>query len=300
VSIGRTRNEDNVGYPNQVKSIYTLIPDIYQLLKEKKDGPLSDELVSSLSLDIGDRLRRHFNKDPETSALRLSRMGPQCPKALWYSVHAPEQAEDLPPWAKIKYAYGHIIESLAIALAKAAGHHVEGEQDEIILDGVVGHRDCVIDGCTVDVKSTSSRGFLKFKDGSIGQDDSFGYLDQLDGYVVGSSMDPLVLVKDRGYILAIDKQLGHMALYEHKIREEQIRQRIRDYQQIVSAAQPPACMCGTRPMGKGGNIQLDVKASYSPFKHICFPSLRTFLYSDGPVYLTHVERVPDVPELRKT
>src|SRR6266849_6159935 len=40
-------------------------------------------------------------------------------------------------------------------MAKAAGHEVLGEQDELTLDGVVGHRDCVIDGCIVDVKTTS-------------------------------------------------------------------------------------------------------------------------------------------------
>ena len=65
-----------------------------------------------------------------------------------------------------------------------------------------------------------------FKNKTIGQDDSFGYLDQLSGYVVASSQDPLVRIKDRGYILAIDKTLGHMVLYEHKIREDNIHERI--------------------------------------------------------------------------
>jgi hypothetical protein len=90
-------------------------------------------------------------------------------------VHHPELGEELPPQARIKYAYGHIIEHLIIELARAAGHEVVGEQDEITVDGILGHRDCVIDGCIVDVKSAASRSFLKFRDKTIAQDDPFGY-----------------------------------------------------------------------------------------------------------------------------
>lgn len=244
-------------------------------------------------------LQRSLRNSGAKASLRMSGLGPKCPCALWHSIHSPELAEPLPPYAHIKYTYGHIIEALVIELAKAAGHEVLGEQDEIILDGVVGHRDCVIDGAVVDVKSSSSMGFKKFKDRTIAQDDSFGYLDQLDAYVVGSVMadDPLVTVKDRGYLLAVDKTLGHMCLYEHRIRENSIKERIRGYKRIVSLDGPPPCECGTVADGKSGNIKLDTKASYGAFKHLCFPNLRTFLYSSGPAYLTKVVRVPDVPEI---
>jgi hypothetical protein len=263
---------------------------------------LTDELADTLSEHIRLRfLARYGNGETsertDRPTLRLSRMGPQCPRALWYSIHAPERAESIPPWATIKYSFGDVLEALAIVYAKAAGHEVTGEQDELVLDGIVGHRDCVIDGCLVDVKSTSSRGFIKFKHKTLYQDDSFGYLDQLDGYVTASLNDPLVRVKDRGYILAIDKQLGHMALYEHYIRPDHIRQRIRDYRQVVGSSNPPECTCKTIPEGKGGNLRLDVKASYSPYKRLCFPGLRTFAYSSGPLDLVKVVRVPDVPEI---
>lgn len=283
-----------------MKNIQELIPDIYQTIKEKKGW--SNVVADSFATEVSLRLRSQFGeaKEERKPTLRLSQMGPKCPRALWYSIHHPELAEPIPPWAEFKYAYGHLIEALAIALARASDHTVEGEQDELVVNGIVGHRDCVIDGCLVDVKSTSSRGFTKFKDGSLHQDDSFGYLDQLDGYLVGSVDDPLVKVKDRGYILAIDKQLGHMALYEHRIREESIRQRIAEYKEIIEKDEPPSCCCGTQTDGKAGNIKLDVKASYSPYKHCCFPHLRTFLYSSGPVYLTKVVRVPDVTEVDKT
>lgn len=277
--------------------ITTLIKDIQELVT-RKDGWFDDTLSKAFADEVAGRVKGQF-ENKEKPTLRLSQMGPRCPRALWYSIHSPEQAENLPPWAEVKYTYGHIIEALAITLAKAAGHSVVGEQDAVYVDGITGHRDCVIDGCVVDVKSTSSFGFNKFKDGSLKENDSFGYLDQLDGYVVGSASDPLVHVRDRGYLLAIDKTLGHMCLYEHTIREGNIRDRIARNKEIVARAEPPACECGTRPIGKSGNIGLDVKASYNLYKHVCFPNLRTFLYADGPIYLTHVNRKPDVIEIDK-
>lgn len=281
-----------------MKSIQTLISDVYDLL-QRKDGWFDERLSQELSADLASRLREQLGEDTHKPTLRLSKMGPQCPRALWYSIHHPELAETLPPWATFKYSFGHVIEALAVALAKAAGHTVTGVQDAIVLDGITGHRDCVIDGCIVDVKSASSRSFIKFKSRSIAQDDPFGYLDQLDGYVVGSYLDPLVSVKDRGYLWAIDKTLGHMVLYEHVVRESSIRNRIKEYKGIVSKNEPPACTCRTIPQGASGNLQLDVQASYSPFKHCCFPLLRTFLYATGPVFLTRVVRLPEVKEITR-
>lgn len=278
--------------------INTLIEDIYKIVGHK-DGWLTEALAEGFSRELGLKLVEDTRPKDSRSTLRLSQMGPRCPRSLWASIHAPEFAEPLPPWARIKFTYGHILESLVIAMAKAAGHEVTGEQDELIADGIVGHRDCVIDGCIVDVKSASSRNFQKFKDGSISQDDPFGYLDQLDGYLLGSLEDPLVRVKDRGYLLAIDKTLGHLALYEHKFRPDSIRSRIAEYKRITEASEPPRCTCGTMADGKSGNVKLDTKASYNIFKHFCFPNLRTFLYASGPVYLTKVVRKPDVVEIDK-
>lgn len=271
-----------------MKTIHTLIPDIYALLGGK-DGitnlppDLATSIDGSLQGSLGPRVHR---------GLRLSQMGSRCPRQLWYSLHQPELEERLPPEAKIKFCYGHIIEHLVIGLAKAAGHTVEGEQDEVRLDGVLGHRDCIIDGAIVDVKSASTPSFRKFRDKTIAQDDSFGYLDQLDGYVVASLDDPRVTVKDRGYLLAVDKQLGHLCLYEHMVRPDAIRKRIQDYKSIAGLSHPPACTCETESDGEAGNIKLSTKASYSSFKHACFPGLRTFLYSKGPQYYTKVVKYP--------
>lgn len=274
-----------------MSSIHTLIPDVYALLKEKGTTHFLNEVCEHLPAPSDEKANK--------GRLRMSKLGPTCPRALWYSYHHPELAEPLPPWAVFKLSYGHLVEALALTIAKAAGHRVEGEQDEITLDGVSGHRDAVIDGHVVDCKSANSRAFLHFKSRDHEYLDRWGYLSQLDAYLVGSAYDPIVTEKDRGFLWAVDKNLGHMVLYEHSARPEAIRRRIETYKSIVGSGKAPPCECGTIPEGKSGNIGLDVKASYSPYKYCCFPHLRTFIYANGPVYLTKVVRKPDVQEVDK-
>lgn len=269
------------------KSIYQLIPDVLAFVSSQEEHEVPHTMK--------------FGKRSDPPSLRLSKMGEMCPCHLWYSIHHPELAEPLPAEAIIKFSYGHTIEALAVSLAKACGHDVQGEQDELVVDGIKGHRDCVIDGYVVDVKSCSGRMFEKFKTKTIRDDDPFGYLAQLDGYMVGSADDNCVIHKDTAFIWAIDKTLGKMVLYEHRLRRDFILQRIQRYKEIVMETNPPGCTCGTVKDGESGNFKLDVKASYSPFKKICFPSLRTFGYRNKgefePRFLTRVVRKPDVPEL---
>src|SRR3954471_23260274 len=96
-------------------SIHTLVSDIQALLSER-----TTEV--SFTAKIG-------HDSSRTPTLRLSQMGDRCPCALWHSIHKPELAEQLPPWAQMKYGFGHMIEAAVIQLAKAAGHEVTGEQD---------------------------------------------------------------------------------------------------------------------------------------------------------------------------
>lgn len=281
----------------RLKNINTLIKDVYHVVGSK-EGWFDKSLAEGYSRELGLSLVESLAPRSEVPRLRLSAMGERCPRSLWASIHTPSLQEPYPPYVRIKFTYGHLIESLAIAMAKAAGHEVTGEQDEVSVDGVTGHRDCVIDGCIVDVKSANSRSFEKFKDRTIGQDIfGRGYLDQLDGYAVGSLGDDLVRVKDVAYLWAINKELGHMTLYEHRIRPDSIRQRINEYKSIIARKEAPPCTCKTMSHGESGNIKLDKKASYDSFKYACFPSVRKFLYAGGPVYLTKVIRLPDVPEV---
>jgi hypothetical protein len=276
--------------------INDIVKDIYETIEM---GNTSKYFAETLGSSIASRLYHWARPEVFRSGLRLSRLGPSCPKAFWHSVHTPELAEVPPPAARIKFAYGHVLEAIVIGLAREAGYEVMGEQDELELLGVKGHRDCIIGGCTVDIKSCSGRSFDKFKTRTIETDDAFGYLDQLDAYTVAAALsnDPLVTITDKAYIIAVHKELGHLYLYEHKVRPERIIERVNQAKQIAGETTPPPCQCGTRAEGSSGNIRLDVKASYSAYKHLCFPGLRTFLYSTGPVYLSEVRRKPDVPEV---
>ena len=279
-----------------MSSIYTLETDIRNLLTTK--NWFTKSLQKELGEAVSSRIKAQY-EEVKTPLLRLSKMGPQCPKALWHSIHTPELAEPLGHWVQNKFTIGNFWEAYGLILCKAAGHKVEGEQDELVLDGIKGHRDAVVDGCVLDFKSCSSRQYQKFKLKTLANDDPFGYLDQLDGYVVASMADSLVTVKDRGFFFAIDKQMGHMNVYEHIVRTGSIIERIKEYKSVVERNDPPQCTCETTSFGASGNIKLDIRASYSPFKWTCFPNLRCFLYEAGPIYLTKIMRKPDVREVDK-
>jgi hypothetical protein len=279
-----------------VKDIKYLIKDIYDVVGSDW---LTKAEETGFAENLGSRLREVSRSKNEAPRLRLSQMGNKCPCQLWHSIHSPELAEPLKPWTHIKFAYGHMVEALVISMAKAAGHEVVGEQDELVVDGVVGHRDCVIDGYVVDVKSAGRLTFQKYKDGSLRSNDPFGYLDQLDAYMLGSRNDDLVRHKSTGFILAVNQELGHLALHEHQCRPEHIIKRIADYRAIVGQAVPPPCTCVSVADGSSGNFKLDIRGSYNPFKYACKPGLRCFLYADGPRYLTKVVRKPDVPEVNR-
>jgi hypothetical protein len=83
-----------------------------------------------------------------------------------------------------------------------------------------------------------------------------------------------------------------MVLYEHKFRQQYIEERIKRLTGIVLCSKPPECECKLEPETSSGNIRLGVRASYSDFKYICHPDLRTFIYSKGPVYFTKVVKKP--------
>jgi hypothetical protein len=265
-----------------MKSIKTLIKDVEDVLR-RNDGLVASDLSENIVREIGPRVYENFGPKESRGTLRLSQMGSRCPRSLWASVHSPSSQEAFTARAKLNFTYGHVIEALLISLAKVSGHEVTGEGDELYAYGVRGHRDCVIDGCVVDVKSTNSFGYKAFKSGDVSEDMFLrDYLDQLDGYLVGSASDDLVRVKDKAYIWACDKVLGHTCLYEHKFRPDRIKELIERNKAIVDSETPPPCECGTI-QEKNGNVRLDIKASYNNYRYFCFPNLRTFIVKGKPV-----------------
>ena len=277
--------------------IETLIDDVYSLFSGHECNQANvDEFGQSLSRIVRDRIsERRGDRDP---TLRMSNLG-RPDRQLWYEINGGGGGEDFPPHVRIKFLYGDILEALLLFLAKEAGHIVELAQAEVEIDGVIGHNDAVIDGVVVDVKSASTFSFKKFKDGSLREDDPFGYMEQLAGYSAGlGGLD--------GAFLAIDKTLGHLTLMQVS-REElfalDIPGRIKHIKGVLANPEVPDRCYEAVDMGASGNQKLDTGCSYCPHKFKCWADvnngigLRSFLYSTGPVHLTTVVKEPNVPEV---
>jgi hypothetical protein len=293
------------------KKIDTLIADIYEILD---NGAAYEDEEAFDKYGFNQRDILFSRLDPDTShrepRLRLSSIGAPCSRQLWYGLHASDKREPFLPGTMLKFLFGDLTEALVLQLARATGHLVEGEQDEILVHGVKGHRDCIIDGVLVDVKSASPYSFIKFEGGLQREDDSFGYLTQLGSYLLGSRDDPLVKEKNKAAFLVFNKVTGKLCLDMHTFTEEDFANIIYTIalRKVIASntrATPDrgfAPVDQNKPNKKGwvnGNLKLDTNCSYCDWKNTCWPELRTFLYKGGPVFLTHVEKEPEVPEATK-
>jgi hypothetical protein len=222
-------------------------------------------------------------------------------RQLWYQFHpeGPDAArEEFEPHTLLKFLIGDIYEAVLLFLSECAGHDVSQEQAEVEIDGIKGHIDAVIDGNVVDVKSASTYAFKKFKNGTLADDDPFGYIEQISGYSTALGLP--------GAFLAGDKQNGHIALLKippEDVEGLRIRDRIEHIKEAVASDEIPERCYETQPEGLSGNMALAVGCSYCPHKFRCWSDanngvgVRTFLYSTGPKHLVHVEKEPKVPEL---
>lgn len=278
-------------------NIDTLVEDIYKAVSDGVE--LREDQVSSFGLNLSKLIAQRLSpsaREPR-GTLRMSNVGTPCKRKLWYEVNTPEVAEELTPATRIKFLFGDILEELMLLLAEAAGHTVEGRQDELYIEGVKGHRDAIIDGVLVDVKSASTMGMAKFKGNNLYVDDPFGYLTQLSNYFVASLDDPALSDKSRMGFLVVDKQFGHLVLdlYPSPPPELVIANVVASKEIVASTTIPNRHYTDVED-GKSGNRKLGVQCSYCSHHNTCWPGLRTFLYSNGPRFLTKVERVPDVQE----
>jgi hypothetical protein len=230
----------------------------------------------------------------------MSGLGTPCDRRLWYQLTRPDTREPLPPHTKHKFIYGDFIESLLLGLAKAAGHSVTGLQGRVEISGVHGSRDAIIDGVLFDVKSANDRSMQKFKDEGLRDDDPFGYLSQLSSYLFASQDDPLLLEKNKAGFLVADKNFGHIGMYIYDLTDLMANklEEVEEKKRIVKQKEPPARAFEPVPDGKSGNTKLATNCSYCDFKHLCWPNLRTFLYSNGPRYLVDVVREPNAWEVK--
>ena len=283
--------------PNSLtKTIDTLVTDINETLKAGISNP-DDNLIARYSEYFATLLRTRLADRQKRGTLRMSNIGKPCERQLYYSVNFPEDGEELPPSAYLKFLYGDLTELLLLFLCEASGHAVEGTQDEQEIEGIKGHRDAVIDGTIVDIKSASTFSFKKFEDGTLEENDSFGYIDQLQSYLYAGQTDDKVTDKDRGAFLVLDKTLGHICLDIHKRKDLPYDKIFAHKKEVVNSDKVPPRGFDPEPDGKSGNEKLGTNCSYCDFKRKCHPSLRVFSYSNGPRFLSKVVKTPDVPEI---
>ena len=149
--------------------------------KEIADGVPVEQVINDFGENVKQILRNNITESKfDKRKLRMSNIGKK-DRQLWYSYNG-YKGEELMPHTRIKFLYGHLIEEMILALTKLSGHDVTHEQKQVEVNGIKGSMDCKIDGVLTDVKSASPYGFKKFKDGSLINDDPFGYIDQIKGY----------------------------------------------------------------------------------------------------------------------
>lgn len=278
-----------------MKNIQSLPNDIYAVLEA---GKLSEEGIKRFTQKIESLLLSRFTEERKAPTLRMSNLGQPCEAKLYRDVNYPDDAEKLTGQTLFKFLYGDLLELAVLWLAEEAGHSVEGEQDEVVINGVVGHRDAVVDGVTSDVKSASSYAFQKFKFHKLEHDDAFGYIDQLGAYVAAGRDDPLVKVKKQGAFIAVNKENGEIAvdLYSYDTDPVKWEEKVEAKKKMLLLDRPPVRGFNPEPDGKGGNMKLGTNCSYCSHKWKCWPGLRGFAYAKGPVYLTKTVKLPEVHE----
>jgi hypothetical protein len=282
------------------KTIDTLVEDIYNKIGVLADGEhidLDEDTIEQFGESMKEILYNWSHPEPRgKSTLRMSNIGKK-ERQLWFDMKTEGTPERMPPSLFIKFLYGHLLEEIVLFLIKLSGHTVTSEQKEVTVSGIKGHMDCVIDGEVVDIKTASGFAFKKFKDGTLAENDIFGYLAQLAGYEAAEGTS-------NGGFLALNKESGELALYKpDNFDKPNIKKKIKDVKAAVKLDKPPNLCYNPIPDGKSGNMQLPRECVYCRHKFECHKDsnegkgLRVFKYSNGLRYLTQVPKVPNVIEV---
>ena len=285
-----------------MKTIDTLIKDIKTLLVEgPKELTTNDNTFGRKFYDILERRWDSINSE-RVEQIWFSNIGHPCSRKLWYKLHIPDKAEPLGPSTRLKFLYGEFLEELVLELARLSGHSVEYEQEKVVWNEISGRIDAIIDGVLVDVKTASPRAFKKFKDGLTDQEDSFGYLGQLAGYLLALRETKPELLKEhnKAAFLAINKVNGDLHLDVHEFSDQDLYEWFVEFEERkieATGEDPPERAFNLTPEGKAGNMKLGVNCSYCEFKKECWPGLRKFVYAGNrPVYLAKIIKEPNVRE----
>ena len=280
------------------KNLTTLVEDIYQTVTDITGGDkeVPDKLLDELGQKIARTIKtwstpQHHNK----FMLRMSNIGRPA-RQLYYSQKDTQEIKHHAS-TQIKFLYGHIMEDLLIFLTKLSGHSVTDEQKEVLVDGVLGHMDCKIDGEVIDIKTASGFGFKKFKNKTLAEDDPFGYVSQLAGYERAEGTD-------NGGFLALNKESGELTLYQPEdLDKPNVNTLISNIESALKGDAPPDKCYKPIKSGSKGNMKLPMSCVYCSHKFICNADthdgegLRVFKYAKGLEYMTKVVSLPKVEEI---
>lgn len=297
------------------KSIESLSADIYHTLDSAVDHEPDADLAAEYAMRIGGELAKATlprNKPREIGKLWASDLGKPCMRQHWYKWNMSSVGDPLLGHTKFKFLYGNLLEEAVLYLAEEAGHTVTCQQERVETDvwlgdehtvtegwKISGRIDGLIDGVLMDVKSTSTYGFNKYKkEGLNASNDGFGYRWQL-GFYNWFGIGDIALSPSQGFVW-IDKQNGHIMYDEVDVpSDSEIMERANNIIEAVTTKNELDTVKEYEliPYGKSGNMELPLNCSYCDFKKQCWPGMRSFQYGHKPVHLGVVTREPKVPEL---
>lgn len=285
------------------KTSKTLAKDIQDLFQS---GTLPAGYKVEYFIDFAAEVGRHVAQAVEPSprpprddkTIYASELGTSCYRQLAYKIYAPDKAEPLHYSAKMKFLYGHMLESLMLLLAKLSGHEVSHEQESLEVvtpegNKIRGRIDALIDGeAVVDVKSTSPIAFDKMTKSAVWSD-SFGYVQQLGYYQ--EVFDPGVPLKNAQFLL-VNKVSGEVAQIPNQYTSTSVEGYMGNADHILGHIQVNGIKSIKRkdivhPKG----LVLNTNCSYCAFKFDCWKDsnggsgLRVFKYAKGPLFFTEVK-----------
>ena len=293
---------ETTGNKHTNKTLDTLIKDINNVLTNISSGKAPDvkeeqidKFLNNTKLALLDWLQPRKSSGKE---LRMSVIGRPA-RQLWYDKHIKRDSKEevYDPATQLKFLYGHLLEHLLLFLVDVAGHKVTDQQKKVQIEDVNGHMDCMIDGEVVDVKSASAMSFKKFKNGTLYEDDPFGYISQLSGYEHNENTSG-------GGLLAINKSSGEITLFRpDELMKPNAEELIKDLKEKLNKNEPPKKCYEPIPHDKTGNFKLPVGCVYCPHKFVCHSDsnegngLRVFKYSNSNVFMTTVVNEPKVEDI---
>jgi hypothetical protein len=273
-----------------MKSIYTLIPDIYDLFKSPHE--VTEEHIESFKQDVGNAVKQALSEAGTTreAGLRMSNIGTK-DRRLWMDKKY-GASQDISPQNHIKFLFGHMLEALLVLLAKEAGHSVTDQQTTLDIDGVPGHSDGKFDGVPLDLKSASTYAFTKYKKGGVLRNDQWGYAYQLGAYDQADTKEH----EECGWLI-IDKQHGELFLDLYDpVEMPNAKERIKELREVLeSNTEPP--LCEEPYTDNQGNTQIAKGCTYCPHKTKCFLDMRVFRYSTNDAFYIDLKKEPRVKEV---